>query len=513
MKKSTWKKGLSVTLAAAMTAGLAAGCGSKKEASSGTAEDGKYNLKIMSYDFFGNSMKGDVGAGIMKQVEDYTGTHLDIMWTPKDNYDDKLNLVLAGGGDDMPQIIATDTKSPAIINAARAGALWDVEELMKEFPHLKNAKPEVNDNIRIDGKLYGVYRGRALGRNGLTFRKDWADNLGLEAPETIEDVYNMLHAFTYDDPDGNGQDDTYGLALSKSTAPIDIIQTWFGAPNGWGEKDGKLVPEHQTEEYLEALNWMRKLCEEGLIKKDFPTRDIATKSDDLKTQKAGMMVDALDDGRRVQDYFENQGIEGPEINFVGAIKKDEASEPRTGATLGCQGFFVITKAAKTEEDVRKCLDFLDKMNDEEMLTLANYGLEGNHHTIEADGRLTRSHDATLNQEYQALNQLVSYTEYPPNMDPYVELNETEYYYMQQDTIAANEQYAVSDPAAGILGDSEEYIKNGVALDKIIEDARVQYIVGQIDETQLKAQWDLWSQSGGDKVIEEVNAKYAELKNK
>ena len=179
MKKSTWKKGLSVTLAAAMTAGLAAGCGSKKEASSGTAEDGKYNLKIMSYDFFGNPMKGDVGAGIMKQVEDYTGTHLDIMWTPKDNYDDKLNLVLAGGGDDMPQIIATDTKSPAIINAARAGALWDVEELMKEFPHLKNAKPEVNDNIRIDGKLYGVYRGRALGRNGLTFRKDWADNLGL----------------------------------------------------------------------------------------------------------------------------------------------------------------------------------------------------------------------------------------------------------------------------------------------------------------------------------------------
>ena len=31
MKKSTWKKGLSVTLAAAMTAGLAAGCGSKRK--------------------------------------------------------------------------------------------------------------------------------------------------------------------------------------------------------------------------------------------------------------------------------------------------------------------------------------------------------------------------------------------------------------------------------------------------------------------------------------------------
>ena len=37
----------------------------------------------------------------------------------------------------------------------------------------------------------------------------------------------MLYAFTYGDPDGNGQDDTYGLTLTKDTVPLDIIQTWF----------------------------------------------------------------------------------------------------------------------------------------------------------------------------------------------------------------------------------------------------------------------------------------------
>ena len=110
-----------------------------------------------------------------------------------------------------------------------------------------------------------------------------------------------------------------------------------------------------------------------------------------------------------------------------------------------------------------------------------------------------------------MNQLVSYTEYAPNTDPYVTLNETTFYEKQQEVIADNEQYAVSNPAAGILGDSEEYIKNGVALDKIIEDARIQYIVGQIDEAQLKSQWELWAKSGGDKVIEEVNASYEALK--
>ena len=78
----------------------------------------------------------------------------------------------------------------------------------------------------------------------------------------------------------------------------------------------------------------------------------------------------------------------------------------------------------------------------------------------------------------------------------------------QESHLSLDEAEVSDPTAGILGDSEEYTKNGVALDKIIEDARIQFIVGQIDEEQLKAQWDLWSKSGGDKVIEEVNAVYA-----
>lgn len=60
---------------------------------------------------------------------------------------------------------------------------------------MKNSKAVVNDNIRIDGKLYGIYRGRALGRYGMTYRKDWADKLGLEKPETVEDIYNMISSY------------------------------------------------------------------------------------------------------------------------------------------------------------------------------------------------------------------------------------------------------------------------------------------------------------------------------
>ena len=58
------------------------------------------------------------------------------------------------------------------------------------------------------------------------------------------------------------------------------------------------------------------------------------------------------------------------------MSKEEGSEKTILATSGMNGFFAITKAAKTEEDLENCLHFLDKMNDEEMLLLADWGLEG-----------------------------------------------------------------------------------------------------------------------------------------
>ena len=48
-------------------------------------------------------------------------------------------------------------------------------------------------------------------RKGIFIRKDWLENVGMEMPTTWEDLYNVAHAFTYDDPDGNGVKDTYGL--------------------------------------------------------------------------------------------------------------------------------------------------------------------------------------------------------------------------------------------------------------------------------------------------------------
>lgn len=41
----------------------------------------------------------------------------------------------------------------------------------------------------------------------------------MEMPATIEELHDVLYAFTYNDPDQNGKNDTYGFSLKYSALP------------------------------------------------------------------------------------------------------------------------------------------------------------------------------------------------------------------------------------------------------------------------------------------------------
>lgn len=73
----------------------------------------------------------------------------------------------------------------------------------------------------------------------------------------------------------------------------------------------------------------------------------------------------------------------------------------------------------------------------------------------------------------------------------------------------NEDIVVANPAEAFL--SEVYAKKGTQLDNIILDARIKYIVGQIDESGLDEAVELWRKTGGDDYIEEINQLYKDAK--
>lgn len=446
-----------------------------------------------------------------KDIETYTNTELEFIFYDENMYYEKLALLLASS--DIPSVLISG-KSPEFLNAVANDEFWDVSDYIKDYQNLSQIPETVFLNASINGKLYGVPRSRDLGRNGFGYRLDWLNNLGLKEPETLDELYDMLTGFTYDDPDGNGKDDTYGLGVTEYTGTWDIMQVWFGAPNKWGiEDNGNLIPDHMTKEYDNALAWFRKIYSEGLVNPDFDTVSSGDWDDLLlRNGAAGATADVVDRFRRNQEYFEGEGIPA-QTKIIGCI--DAGYGKKTFPTSGYSDLITISKQKiTTEEELKRTLQFIDDMSDAKMLKLIEFGYEGDNYYIDENGYgvLYTEEEKTergfpIYDFKNGMNQLLSYFISPEELEKrlYKEPPETEIRLMEAKVKEDNIPYVVPNYGAPYI--SQTYKDVGTALDEIISDARTAYIKGEIDDVGLQEAKDQWLRSGGETVIKEMNDLY------
>ena len=505
-------KMVGAALAAVAVLGLSS-CGGKGKAATG--KTGRPLVTFMLVDYEGSPLTGPHAEEVLKTMTEYTNTDVEFQFVAYDSYAEKTGLALASP-DDMPMVMHVNKLDLGIVDAANAGAFWDLNEFIwdsEKYPNLSKANKNVCESLTVNGELIGIYKARDIGRYGVGYRTDWAEKLGLSEPKTIEDMYNMLYQFTYGDPDGNGKNDTYGIAMCKYTGPFDIIQSWFGCGNEWVDQGGRLVPVHQTQEYRDALKWMKKIYEDGLIAPDWAVRETATWQDQVKKGEAGVFIDVMDGSRRIWDYFVQNNI--PSVADKHKLAGMTLLGPvngKTPATAGYNGFLVITKAAKTKEQVEACLHYIDKMCDDEMLVLAGYGQKGVNYELDNEGYIVQTtlKDPSALKAYGPLNQTQCYI---PKMliNSTPALKQTPRKIKELEVIKNNEKYAVFNPALGYLVNSKTYATQGAILDQLLSDARTQYICGRIDEKQLEAEFDKWNKQGGSEVVKEVNEQYLKSK--
>ncbi|SFK99363.1 putative aldouronate transport system substrate-binding protein [Paenibacillus sp. 1_12] len=437
---------------------------------------------------------------ILTKLTEATNVEVTPVWVPSTSYEDKFNITLASG--QMPEVMVALTKSSTFINAARNGAFWEVGPYLKDYPNLSQVNPIVLDNISVDGKIYGIYRSRALGRNGIAYRKDWLEKVGLQPPKTIDDFYNMLKAFKTKDPDGNN---ATGLLLTKNNGALDIMQTWFGVPNQWGQDaSGKLVPAHMTPEYMNALQFFKKLYSEQLINQDFPITDPAKAEEFMGNGVAGVSVGVTDTAQRIEEKI---WTVRPELKNVSVMEPLGAIEGPAGIrvlpTDGYAGMLLISKTSvKTEGDLRKVLTFLDRLNDKDMQILLYNGIENRHFTMDKSGGVIGSPDANITAEFASLNQMLMFIPEDRNLLPVQTPTRKKVAEVQK----ANIKQVIGNPAASFI--SSVYAQKGPQLDSIINDIRIKFIVGKTDENGFKQAIELWRKSGGDDYIKEMNDLYA-----
>jgi putative aldouronate transport system substrate-binding protein len=118
---------------------------------------------------------------------------------------------------------------------------------------------------------------------------DWLEKLGLPVPETFDDYYNVLRAFTFDDPDGNGKDDTWGLTIGYTLYDLAGLFGAYGLQRGIVVKaDGSRDVPYATEAAIPVYQWLARLYAEGILEPGFITNKSSNFRDLFMTDKAGM---------------------------------------------------------------------------------------------------------------------------------------------------------------------------------------------------------------------------------
>ncbi|WJH28077.1 hypothetical protein N6H13_23745 [Paenibacillus sp. CC-CFT742] len=268
---------------------------------------------------------------------------------------------------------------------------------------------------------------------------------------------------------------------------------------------GKLTPEFLTTEYVDTMKLFKRLFSEGLINSDFPALDPSDADKKMDSGLVGMKLNGVaQNGKSSQQRLTPNAPDG--VIDVAPFQGEDGI--RIAGEPGNYGMLVIPKAAvPDEEQLKKVLTFLDQLMDEELSTLQLRGLLDVHYTKTADGKTElKDFDAYQREVKPYRDNLLSVEGY--NV---AELVDVPIGMKGTKMARENEQYAIPNPALTLS--SAIYTERGQELDQMIWDAQTKYIMGKMDDAGWEQEVANWRKAGGDQLISELEASYAELNGK
>lgn len=216
-------------------------------------------------------------------------------------------------------------------------------------------------------------------------RKDWLDRLGLPIPSTYDEYYRVLEAFTNEDPDGNGKNDTYGFTTSGGGTAISA---------DWPEyvKNGLLFPAFYDGSRLVDMQMdlrvgsvaddILKVMDKGLVEPDWFLNKGLDYVDKAVRGKAGIVlgntVDFAFDSNANSIQARSKAID-PKAEWVPF--NPFGNQPlRAAVTPEYPFVFSNNAAGLNPEKLKRIAAILDWLCGEEGFLLTHYGVEGKHYS-------------------------------------------------------------------------------------------------------------------------------------
>ena len=216
-------------------------------------------------------------ASVIQEIRDRTGIDFQPIFVSSSDYSQRLNGMIGGGN--LPDIFYC---SAALgMELISYSAIQPLDDLLAEYGQniLANRDGDLDWGINGNGAIYAIPDIPSY-PFAMAVRKDWMANLGMEVPEErvvsmdMDTFYQIMHAFTYDDPDKDGEKDTFGMCFSiNGLGMIYPIMNAYDCPmNGYFLDENGMVRKYiKHEGFLKGIDFLRKMYQEGLFEPEFLT--------------------------------------------------------------------------------------------------------------------------------------------------------------------------------------------------------------------------------------------------
>lgn len=334
-------------------------------------------IKIMS-PFWGSPPKP--GCAYYKAVDAAAGTK--VTWQNQDGttYGEKLGAVLASSSIPDMVVVPSWELVGKISNAVTAKFMdlgpYLAGDKVKKYPNLAAIPSDAWRMGIFGGALRGIPMPGAPASTVVPYyRKDIFDKKGYTVPKSPEEFLSWAKDAT------SAKAKVYACGDNMTWVSAGIFGVRPSGPLGWNiGDDGKLTYRVEQPEYLEALEWTRKLFDAGVVHPD----DKARTGDAGQRFTAGQILVYVSDASAWYVKTAEQAKSNPDFKIEGMdYFGANGGNPKLWASSPAGIWSLIRKGASKEtvENALAAANFAAAPYGTKERMLCDYGVEGTHYTV------------------------------------------------------------------------------------------------------------------------------------
>ncbi|MCM2674184.1 ABC transporter substrate-binding protein [Alkalicoccobacillus plakortidis] len=354
--------------------------------------DGDITLSLFGADM--HSQWDNMESPVSQIVKEETGVTLNAEFDVNGG-DQKISLMAASG--DYPDLILPKGNASTLVDS---GALLDLTDLIDEHaPNLKKIYGEYYDRLKWSNEDESIYilatppvdQTYWQPGTGFMLQHDVVEELGYPDIRTVQDFEDAIKEYKDINPTIDGQP-TIGLSLLADDWRIMISTTDPAAFATGSTGDGEFYVDPETyeaklhyrrSEEKDYFRWLNHMNDIDLLD---PESFVQKYDQYLAKISSGRILGLIDSDWQVgeaQRALREAGMENRMHGMYPVTLTEEFKHPNFQDT-GYLGGWGIGISVDCENPVR-AIKFLDYLASDEAQILQNWGIEGEHYTIE-DGK-------------------------------------------------------------------------------------------------------------------------------